>query len=529
MAGQGIRWTMLAVGVAFAGLTACEGADGATDDGRLPDLLWPDTTPDDGPTDPGPNDPGNTEDVHDAGEDTADDSNAVDAGSEDTDHEDPGVQDLGPDDHGVQDPGLEDPGPPTPTFCRSFAECGAGDVCVLSLGECQGRSTWIETTTGLYGIHPREVAVGDVLIIDGKRFDRGSSSSLPSARIGTTNFGSSMIQYDENRIMVPISQASSGELRVWTYYNGTVTMVWDGVIAAAPTGIVPCDDQTPPATYEPGTRPDMTGPYGAGYVDLGDATRTRVYYPAQCGSVRRPPIDSEVAWPLVCILHGNGAQHLQYEYLAELLASWGFVSFVPQTLQNMAGEEFESMLAELMPVIEKMRGQDLDALHPALVGVRTTPDIAFIGHSRGTGRAEEAIGADADLNAHAVGFVFLGPVDDDEKVPGHFIVFGGAKDAQSKPAIYNGIYANQDPPRYKVDFPGGNHGSFCDHKVYGYVPLGMLIGDSEPLIPRSLQLQIVQRFTLPLLQRAFGLDEPFAEVLDSAPDTTEFTVTRDPD
>ena len=187
------------------------------------------------------------------------------------------------------------------------------------------------------------------------------------------------------------------------------------------------------------------------------------------------------------------------------------------------------MLAELMPVIAKVRGQDLDALHPALAGVRTTPEIAFIGHSRGTGRAEEAIGSDEDLNDHAVGFVFLGPVDDDKKVPGYFIVFGGEKDAQSRATNYNNTYDNQDPPRYRVVLPGGNHGSFCDHKVYGYIPLGPLVGDNEPLIPRSLQLQIVQRFTLPLLQRAFGLDEPFAEVLDTAPDTAEYKITRDPD
>jgi dienelactone hydrolase len=518
------RLAMLTVAVVLTGLTACEGTDGATDDGRLPDLIWPDTAVDYGTADPGLDDPGTPGDAHEDGGDTAEDPGDQDAGSED-----PGSTDPGPGDPGVSDPGPEDPGPPPPTFCRSFAECEPDEVCVLSLGECQTRSTWTETATGLYGIHPRELAVGDVLIIDGKRFDRGSSSSLPSARIGTTNFGSSMIQYDENRILIPITQAASGELRVWTYYNGTVTMVWDDVIAAAPTGVVPCDDQTPPATYEPGVRPDMTGPYGAAYVDLGDATKTRVYYPAQCGSVRRPPIESEAAWPLVCILHGNGALHLQYEYLAELLASWGFVSFMPQTQQNMAGEDFRPMLEELMPVITKMRGQDLDALHPALAGVRTTPEIAFIGHSRGTGRAEEAIGADDDLKAHAVGFVFLGPVDDDQEVPGHFIVFGGGKDAQSRPSNYNGTYDNQDPPRYKVVLPGGNHGSFCDHQVYGYVPLGPLVGDNEPTIPRSLQLQIVQRFTLPLLQRAFGLDEPFAEVLDAAPDTADYAVTRDAD
>lgn len=440
--------------------------------------------------------------------------------------EDPGAPDVGPEDPG-HDPGLEDPGPPMPVFCHSFADCLADEVCVLSLGECQKRATWTDISPALYGIHPREVAPGDVLIVDGRRFSAGGlTGNTPRARVGDVNVTG--LQFDENRLLIPVQAGMAGDVRVWAFYNNYQLMLWPDPVAAAPAGVVPCTNQTPAASWIPGTRPDLTGPYAAGYVDLGDAPMTRVFYPAECGSVRRPPIQTEAPFPLVCILHGNGALHLQYEYLAELLATWGFVSFMPQTDQNMAGEPFQEMLKKLMPVITKMRGRALDDVHPVLAGVETTPEIAFIGHSRGTGRAEEAVGSDADLNNHAVGFVFLGPVDDDKKVRGQFLVFGGGKDTQSTAANVNSAYNNQKAPRYKIVLPGGNHGSFCDHKVYGYTPIGPIVGDLEPTIPRSLQLQIVQRFTLPLLQRAFGMDEPFADVLDSAPSTADYTITRDP-
>jgi dienelactone hydrolase len=417
---------------------------------------------------------------------------------------------------------------PADNFCRSFADCLADEVCVFSTGECEKRGTWTEATPALYGVHPTEVAAGDVIVVDGCRLMAGGLfPKQPTARIGSVN--ASGVSADENRLIFRITNGQIGPLSVSVYIdNAYKGYTYPVPITAAPKGIIQCSDKTPMASMVPGDRPDISGPYAAGYVDLAgrDDLRTRLYYPAQCGSIRRPPIQQDAPFPLVAILHGNGAIHLQYEYLAELLATWGFVSFMPETQQNMAGGDFQEMLEELMPVIAKLRGRFLDDVHEVLAGVQTTPEIAFIGHSRGTGRAQEAIGADADLKAHAVGFIFLGPVDDGDTVPGQFMVFGGDLDSQSPPLVFNKVYKQQGPPRYKIVLPGGNHGSFCDHKVYGY--LGTLAGDKKPTIPRSLQLQITQRFSLPLLQRAFGMDEPFADVLDNAPGTSDFTITRDP-
>jgi hypothetical protein len=192
----------------------------------------------------------------------------------------------------------------------------------------------------------------------------------------------------------------------------------------------------------------------------------------------------------------------------------------------MAGEDFKKMLEELMPLVKLIRGRPLAGLHEVLAGVSTTESIAFVGHSRGSGRAEEVVGADADVKAHTVGAVFLGPVDDGDTVPGLFMVFGGLKDAQSGPLNYKGTYNQQPAPRWMIEFPGGNHGSMCDHKVYGYGIIGGL-GDQMPTILRARQLLVIQQYALPLFQRAFGLPEPFASQLDAPPGGPDHAVTYD--
>jgi hypothetical protein len=411
---------------------------------------------------------------------------------------------------------------PPPPFCTSFQDCADGEVCDFPLGRCQGRSTWTDATLGVYGFHPASGSPGDTLVLDGRRFT-DSPMGMPKVKIGAVVVGGLSLEFSENRILVPVTQAMSGPITVWDPQNHYATMT--GTFSQAPAGVIGCDGSTPWATYLPGTTLGAIGSYAAGYVDLGDALRTRVFYPADCGSIRRPPVPG--TWPFVLILHGNGAPHLNYEYLAQLLATWGFVSAMPATQMNMAGEDFSKMLEELMPVVTKLRGRALGDVHPVLAGVTTTADIAFIGHSRGTGRAEEVIGADPDIAAHTKGAVFLGPVDDGKTVPGLFLLFGGLKDAQSLPWQYNAIYAEQPGPKWYVEFKGGNHGSFCDHKVYGYGGLLGAFGDQKPLITRERQLFVVQTFVVPLMQRAFGLPEPFAGQLDDPPAVPECNVKHE--
>ena len=410
--------------------------------------------------------------------------------------------------------------PPTP--CRSFQDCASDEVCEFTLGVCQRRSTWTETLVVAHGFHPLEGAPGDVLIVDGGAF-MTSSFAMPKVTVGSVAVGGLAVESSENRVLIKVTKAMAGKITV-TDPAGKVATA-SGTFHQAPAGVIDCDGTTPAATFNPGVRLAEVGGFAAGYADLGDDLGTRVFYPAKCGSIRRPPVAG--TWPVVLILHGNGAPHLNYEYLAQLLATWGFVSFMPATDQNMAGDDFSAMLAQVMPLVGKIRGQALDSLNPVLAGLSTTPEIAFVGHSRGTGRTEEVIGADDDVAAHTVAAVFLGPVDDGDKVPCPILVFGGQKDSQSVPANYNGAYGDQSAPKWLVEFPGGNHGSFCDHKVYGYGLLGGM-GDQKPTITRPRQLYVVQTFVLPLMQRAFKLAEPFAAQLDAPQSGPDYTVVSDP-
>lgn len=412
----------------------------------------------------------------------------------------------------------------TTDFCRSFYDCGTDEVCIFSEGICERRSNWIDATLDLYGFHPRAGTVGDVLVIDGARFYSGFYPSF-SVLVGSNQKFSGMQlepQPNQNRVTVFVGKDMSGFVTIVDSQGKKATSKVSFQVSSE--GLIACDGSTPSASNIAGQFPTETGPYAAGYVDVIGEIHTRVYYPAMCGSVRRPPVPG--TWPLVCILHGNGALNIQYEYLAELLATWGFVSFAPATKHNSDDWDAEEMLSQLLPVIGKMRGKSLEGIHPLLVNVSTTPEIAFIGHSRGAGRAEEAINADPDLKAHTIGSIFLGPVDDDKTMPGPFMLFAGGKDRSCYSPWYEKIYKNQNTPRWMIEIPGGNHGGFCDHKVYGYENMGLTI-DLEPTIPRRRQLEIVQTFAIPFLQRVFALEEPFAYYLNTPPSSPDYKVQFD--
>ena len=53
------------------------------------------------------------------------------------------------------------------------------------------------------------------------------------------------------------------------------------------------------------------------------------------------------------------------------------------------------------------------------------------------------------------------------------------------------------------------------------------MGDKEPTISRHRQHVIVQMFAVPLIQRAFGLDEPFADYLETPPVSGDYSFEYD--
>jgi hypothetical protein len=416
----------------------------------------------------------------------------------------------------------------TTDFCTSYDDCADGEVCLLSLGACQIRSTWTADKIALFSIHAMDGAAGDTMVIDGDRFFGGGFGSTVTVKVGTVQINSGSVMKDENRLMIPVMGTMQGPITVYDKDNKIATI--KGPFKQAGKDVIACNGSTPAASGVVGSEPWMSGPYAAAYVDLRDSFKTRVFYPAQCGSVRRPAVAG--TWPLVIILHGNGALHMNYEYLAELLATWGFVSVMPATAQNMYGDDYSQMLYDMIPFVARFRGINLKDEHKVLEDITTTPEVFWIGHSRGTGRIEEIIHGDEtndyDLWEDTMGAIFLGPVDDGRSVHGSLMVFGGGKDAQSTDFAYEAPYNDHSPyeDRWLIELPGGNHGSFCDAKVYGYGAIGAL-GDKEPTISRHQQHKVVQTFAIPMIQRAFGQEELFAEYLDTPPTSSIYTVKHD--
>ncbi len=398
--------------------------------------------------------------------------------------------------------------------CRAFDDCGPEEICNFALARCERRSTFIETESGLFSFHPESGASGDLLIVDGKRFFSSLWGSFSvQVWIGQTQaVAAGLATADENRILVPVPAGASGEIGVMC--EGNIYLSGGDAFARSSSGVLACDGSTPSASGLAGTSALSAGPYAAGYLDfLNDALR--LFYPAQCGSIRRPARPGE--YPLIFLLHGNGATYVNYEYLGQLLATWGFVSVMPATEHN--NEYSEEVVAQLYGLFQRFAGADLSSEHPALQGVSTTDAVGFLGHSRGCGRMQDLYMDHADVAAASTASVFLGPANTETLTPGLFLVMGATEDGQSFTWNYNDFYETEDAPKWKVVIQGGNHSLFSDAKVYHAF-------DGVPSLLRKEQIEIVAFFVLPLFQRAFGLDEPFSGNLDQPPVSTKYTFER---
>lgn len=403
----------------------------------------------------------------------------------------------------------EAPGPdaephpyPDDSFCRRFSACAAGEVCDFSSGRCERREVVYAETMEIFRIKPEGAAPGDRLVIDGQRFYGNVFDTLfVTVTIGGTSYGAFDMEVDENRIALFLRPGVSGPL----------TISGSGLMATAtepltpgPAGQLACDEATPAAPGVAGPSLDHAGPFGAGYLDLLQPD-VRIYYPASCGGLRRPAVKG--SYPTVMLLSGDGAVTLNYEYLGQYLASWGFIAVLPATTS-------ESELAAIAP---QLLGKDLGTFSALLAGVQSSEQVAFVGHSRGTARTQQLV-RDAALTTRTVACVFLGPVDDGLVVPGLFMVIAATGDLQSNLAYVDGAYGRQSAPKWKIWVQGGNHSLFSDHKVW----LGPLM-DEAPTIERSAQMGVVASFVLPLMQRAFAVPESFPSQLESPPSSELYT------
>ncbi len=387
-------------------------------------------------------------------------------------------------------------------FCWGFTDCSGDLICELTEGRCERRATHGAGGLALYGFRPGAGAAGDQLVVDGSGF----YSSLFGSMGVRVNIGPQALSgvADENRVIVSVPAGASGAVTV-KGENGTTPA---SAVAFSTTagGVLACDDTTPAAGFDGAAAPTDSGPFAAGYVDV-PGRRLRIYYPAECGGVRRPPVAGE--YPLVIFLHGNGAVYWSYEYLAASLATWGFVSAMPET--GTGNEEDPQITRQIRDVVDDMRGVELSGLHEAvLAGLHTTQEAAFVGHSRGCGRMQDYFRDQPAVRDMTVATIFLGPHDNErDTAPGLFLVIGATEDHQSLVGRQTPMaYSRQPAPRWKVIVQGGNHSLFCDHKIYSMF-------DGEPSVTRRQQLGVVLSFSLPIMQRAFGHSEPFASWLDS--------------
>lgn len=425
---------------------------------------------------------------------------------------DPGPTDTGP----PPDTDTTDPGP-TIGPCLDWNHCTLNQVCNFALGRCDQRDDVPASPIQIFSYHPREASAGDLLIVDGRRFYSSLFGNMAvSVRIGSVNVANSQLMTDENRVILFLPPGTDGG-PITVFGEGGQQVVTAEPLAAAPSGILPCDGSSPLATYQLPGVVSSAGPHAAAFVDL-PTEEARIFYPSLCGSLRRPPVPGE--HPLVVLLHGNGAGWAGHGYLGQFLATWGFVSLMPKSF-NESYEVAPAETAWLIDRIEMIRGKDLGSVSPVLSGVSATAKVAMLGHSRGTARLGHVTDTDSTIAANTVASIYQGPVDDGFQVPGLFLVFGATGDKQSMAMGINMTYGGQPAPKWKVWIQGGNHGGFTDHKVWS----GFL--DATPTITRRQQMEIVASFVLPLLQRAFGMTENFPEQLDSPPASQLYIVEKE--
>lgn len=441
-------------------------------------------------------------------------------------------------DQGQPDEGQPDEGPgidtyEPPVFCRSMLDCNPGYVCDFSMGRCEARGQYIAYDAKMLDYHSPVAGIGDLVVMDGERFwPGGMVYNMPYADIDkfvVTN-NTANAAFDENRLVGEVPRAATDGVvsvvfnnasPVYRHYTTNMTIV--------ATGVLECDSTTP-AQGNAGSVLGMTGPYGAAYVDFA-TTGTRVFYPGECGSVRKPAIPGQ--YPLVFTAQDSLAGYIQFEYIGQMLASWGFVVVLTNTPVDSEDEKVAPQT--LLDRVKEFMGQDLSSKHPALAGISTDAAVSFVALGDGVGRIKDMLNLDDKADKVVVGKIKgmagLGPLGGAGSLTmpsvsaEQSMIFGATRDAVSPTSKTDSFYDKQNSPKYKIIIAGGNHGGFCDHKVF--IANGVSSStDYEPQIDRAKQLRLVLDFVVPFMQRVNGLDVTFPAQLDSVTSSSDFTITK---
>jgi dienelactone hydrolase len=388
-----------------------------------------------------------------------------------------------------------------PDLCDRNTACAVDEVCDLALGRCERRvDDWGAGHAEIFSVRPQAAAPGDVVVIDGLGFwtDPFRLAEL-EVHVGAHQLPLPTEIPDSTRLSVQVTEGLHGDVILRTEFcevHGTLPL------ELGTPGVRACTGETPEGGT--GADPSHAGAFAAGQLDL--PVGARLYYPARCGGLRTPAVSG--TRPMVVLLHANGVEPLNYDYLGQHLATWGFVSVLPKTVVQGGHDVLHDEVTRLHDVLASLTDHVLSAHHDALTGLSVGSHLSIVAHSRGAARAGHLLADHRDLAERAVGVVWLGPVDDGHTAPLPSLHVQATNDLQANFVLGNAIYDRFDGPKWQVTIHGGNHGLFTDHKVWpGHL-------DLAPTLPRQQQHDIVRTWVLPFLQRVHGLDEPFSDVLD---------------
>jgi predicted dienelactone hydrolase len=323
----------------------------------------------------------------------------------------------------------------------------------------------------------------------------------------------------------------------------------------------------------PPAPPDELGPFAVGrttfvVVDPSRNDRTLTvdaWYPVDADdAVGVPPsvydliftgLPSEVAldaplvsaagpFPLVVFSHGNNGIRFQSFFLAEILASHGFVVVAPDHAGNTAadlifpGPPFETRdrPLDISLVITRMLEKNVDLNDPffeTLDGIR----IAVMGHSFGgfttlaMASGFQDVPPDPRVRAHVPISPAVGALSDERlaSIERPEIVIGGTADV-TVPIDPSSVRAFELPsarPRYRVDVEDAGHNSFTNICDFFEVLLGagvppalleFLLGSfdegcSPELIPIEEAHRVTSLYTVAFLQRNLAFDVRYQRFL----------------
>ncbi len=409
--------------------------------------------------------------------------------------------------------------------CIHSENCPGTALCDFATGNCEPR-IWQKRPEinddapekpQISLVKPLRVSPGDFLLVDGNSVYKNALDKqlvwkrgkwvvldqmiiLSRIFIGDTPIPEeNIINADENRLAIKVGPGMSGTVKIVDdELNLTAEYPHPVELVSRKRVVQKCAADNPPARGIPGASPDLPGPFAAGFVDVHSPDPyTRVYYPASCGGMRTPPVSG--AFPVVFFLHGNGANHINYEYLAHFLASWGFLCVVPQEIDpGILHQVLMTALRAPQNFWSPLRGHSAGG------------KAFVIAHSRGGERMENLIVGPSASRFLAI--VNLAPYRPLKvlSIPSMYFASSGDRQAFSDSLYIQ--WSKQPSPTYFLFLHGGNHSQFTDTRHWEKYE----DQDAIPFMPRKRQHSLVQAYTLAFFNSLLPEpgSRPYVELLD---------------